>query len=198
MKEKMKNDFKDKEIVEKAKTNPDFFGEIFDKYYEPIFRYILHRTGNIEISKDITAETFYKALNKLYTYHPTKVPFSAWLYRIASNEINFFFRKKKYEPVSLDESMRENNLQIHSSVDIENEIIQAQEMVDNNKRYQTAKEILYKLPEKYQQVLVLRFFEDLKISEISKILGKSEGTVKSLIARGIKKTRRILNKMQLL
>ncbi|MCX8093446.1 MAG: sigma-70 family RNA polymerase sigma factor [Candidatus Goldbacteria bacterium] len=190
----MRNDEIDKQLVERAKSDPIYFAEIFDKYYNLILRYIIHRIGDIEVSKDIAAETFYKALNKISTYHPTTAPFSAWLYRIASNEINYFFRRKKYEPVSLDSSLKEINLQIPSSIDIENELIAAQEMIDNNKKYQMAKEMLYKLPEKYQEVLVLRFMEDLKIVEISRILGKSEGTVKSLISRGIDKLKKILNK----
>ncbi len=188
------NDKRDKELIEKAKSKPEFFGEIFDKYYDLILRYIVHRTGNIEVSKDIAAETFYKALNKINTYHPTSIPFSAWLYRIASNEVNYFFRKKKYEPVSLEASIKEINLQIPSSIDIENELIEAQEIIDNNKKYQLAKEILMKLPDKYREVLVLRYMEDLKITEISEILGKREGTIKSLISRGIDKLKKFLNK----
>jgi|DewCreStandDraft_4_1066084.scaffolds.fasta_scaffold02488_9 RNA polymerase sigma-70 factor (ECF subfamily) len=190
----MSNDSYDKEIIEKAKENNIFFGEIFDKYYNQILRYIVHRTGNIEVAKDIVAETFYKALNKLHTYHPTEAPFSSWLYKIASNEINCFFRKKKYEPVSLEEALKDINLQITSSVDIEKELIQAQEIIDNNKKYQLVKETLLKLPVNYQEVLVLRFIEDLKINEISRILGKNEGTVKSLISRGISKLKEILNR----
>lgn len=189
----MNNDNHDKQIIEKAKKNSEFFSEIFDKYYDLILRYIVHRIGNIEVSKDIAAETFYKALNKLYTYHPTEAPFSAWLYMIASNEINYFFRRKKYEPISLESLIKGNDLQIPSSVDIENELIQTQEIIDNNRKYQMAREMLSKLTVKYQEVLVLRFIEDLKITEISKILGKNEGTVKSLISRGIDKLKKILN-----
>jgi len=188
------NDKQDKKIIEKAKAKPEFFSEIFDKYYDLILRFIVHRTGNIEVSKDIAAETFYKALNKINTYHPTSAPFSAWLYKIASNEINYFFRRKRYEPVSLEASIKDINLQIPASVDVENELIEAQEVIDNNKKYQFAKEALMKLPDKYREVLVLRFMENLKIAEISEILGKSEGTVKSLISRGVDKLRKVFNK----
>ncbi|MBP7792416.1 MAG: RNA polymerase sigma factor [Candidatus Goldbacteria bacterium] len=190
----MNKDDYDKKVISMAKQDPQFFGEIFDKYYNLILRYVVHRTGNIEVSKDITAETFYKALNKLHTYQPTHVPFSAWLYRIATNEINYFFRRKKYEPLSLEESIKETNLQIPSSINVENELILAQEKIDDNKRYQMAKAALFKLPDKYQEALVLKFMEGLKITEISKILNKSEGTVKSLIFRGIDKLKKTLNK----
>jgi RNA polymerase sigma-70 factor (ECF subfamily) len=190
----MNNDDYDKKVIRRAKEDPQFFSEIFDKYYDLILKYVVHRTGNVEVSKDITAETFYKALNKLHTYQPTFAPFSAWLYRIATNEINYFFRRKKYEPISLEEAMKEINLQIPSSIDVEKELVQAQETIDNNKKYQMAKEALFKLPVKYQEVLVLKYIEGIKVTEISKILDKSEGTVKSLIFRGIDKLRKKLNK----
>jgi RNA polymerase sigma-70 factor (ECF subfamily) len=68
---------------------------------------------------------------------------------------------------------------------MENELILAQDEVDNNKKYMEVKEALKTLPDKYQEVLVLRFLEEKKISEIASILGKNEGTIKSLISRGV-------------
>jgi RNA polymerase sigma-70 factor (ECF subfamily) len=67
---------------------------------------------------------------------------------------------------------------------MEKELLEAQEKIDNSAAYIRAKEALKTLSEKYREVLTLRFLEDKKIMEICEILGKNEGTVKSLISRG--------------
>jgi RNA polymerase sigma-70 factor (ECF subfamily) len=183
---------KEYEIIERSRADPQAFGEIFDAYYPAIFRYAIHRTGNAEVAGDIAAETFFKALNKLHTYRRTAAPFSSWLYKIANNEANYFFRKKKYEPASYDASIEEGGfLEPAARVDVEREFLEAQELADKNRDFMEAKEAIFSMPEKYQEVIVLRFLEDRKIAEISEILGKSEGTIKSLLSRGIARLRKL-------
>jgi RNA polymerase sigma factor (sigma-70 family) len=185
---------KEQEIIERARINPEAFAEIFEAYYGAIFRYAAYRTGNAETAADITSETFFKALNKLGTFRFRGVPFSAWLYRIAGNEANLFFRRRKYEPVSFNSFDNENAVPHEpvSSADIESELAAAQEEIDGNKAYQQAKTALRTLPEKYQEVIILRYMQDKKISEIGLITGMNEGTVKSLISRGLKKIKKIM------
>ena len=93
----------EKKAVEEAKKNPAAFAVLFEKYYSAILRYALHRTGNAAVADDVTSETFFKALNKLSSFKWTGIPFSAWLYRIAGNEIIDFYRKHKRTPYSLDD-----------------------------------------------------------------------------------------------
>jgi RNA polymerase sigma-70 factor (ECF subfamily) len=182
----------EKKLVEESRNNPEVFGKIFEEYYPAIFRYCLHRTANTEVSNDITSETFYKALNKLGSFKWTGVPFSAWLYRIAGNEIIDYFRHRKYEPGSYDDAEREFNLPDRADhQNIEKELIESQEKVEAAEKFIRAKEAIYRLPVKYQEVLVLRFLEDRKILEICDILGKGEGTVKSLISRGLGRLKKI-------
>jgi RNA polymerase sigma-70 factor (ECF subfamily) len=184
---------KEQEIIEKARINPEAFAEIFEEYYSAIFRYAVYRTGNAETAADITSETFFKALNKLGTFRFKGVPFSAWLYRIAGNEANLFFRRRKHEPASYD--LFENGNTAYepvSGVDIESELAAAQEEIDGNKAYQQAKTALRTLSGKYQEVIILRYMQDKRISEISLITGMNEGTVKSLISRGLKKIKNII------
>jgi RNA polymerase sigma-70 factor (ECF subfamily) len=191
----------EQEIIERSRKDPKAFGAIFDKYYPAIFRYAMHRTGNPAVSADIAAETFFKALNKLYTYRVTAAPFSSWLYRIANNESSYYFRKKKYEPASYDAAREQGGFpEPASREDVEKEFMQAQQLADNNKDFIEIKEMIVKMPVKYQEVITLRFMEDKKISEIAEILGKSEGTVKSLLSRGLDRLRKqfSLGKTQLL
>ena len=151
----------------------------------------MHRTGNAAAAADIAAETFFKALNKLSTYRVTAAPFSSWLYRIANNESSYYFRKKKYEPASYDAAREDGGFpEPASREDVEKEFMEAQQAADNNRDYREIRAMIEKMPLKYQEVITLRFMEDRKITEIAEILGKSEGTVKSLISRGLARLRK--------
>lgn len=178
-------------IIEKSRKDPKEFGPIFDRYYPAIFRYAMHRTGNAAVAADVAAETFFKALNKLHTYRVTAAPFSSWLYRIANNESSYYFRKRKYEPASYDAAREEGGFpEPASREDVEKEFMQAQQLADNNRDFCELKGMICRMPVKYQEVITLRFMEDKKISEIAEILGKSEGTVKSLLSRGLDRLRK--------
>jgi len=181
----------EKQLVEKSRKDPEAFAELFEEYYPKILRYNLHRTANAEAARDITSEVFFKALKNLWQFRWKGVPFSSWLYKIASNEVNQYFRNRKYEPVSLEQAIEENKMpELASQNDLEKEIAAAQAELDKNRDYASIKGALLALPEKYQEVLALRFLEQKKIAEICEILGKKEGTVKSLLSRGVEMLRK--------
>jgi len=176
----------EKQLVEKSRKDPEAFAELFEEYYPKILRYNLHRTANAEAARDITSEVFFKALKNLWQFRWIGASFSSWLYKIASNEVNQYFRSRKYEPVSLEQAIEENKMpELASQNDLEKEIAAAQAELDKNRDYAAIKGTLLALPEKYQEVLALRFLEQKKITEICEILGKKEGTIKSLLSRGI-------------
>lgn len=178
----------EKELVERAKKDKEAFGEIYDHYYSPIFNYSLKRTANVKVAQDVTSEVFFKALKNLWKFHWQSVSLSSWLYRIASNEINDYFRKnKKY--VSLEMMLESGDFDPAGSFDVHQECIDAQDKLEKHKDFLKAQKIISCLPDKYQEVLVLKYFEKMKIREISEIMGMSEGTVKSLLHRGLKKVR---------
>ena len=85
--------------VEAAKSDPARFSVLYEKYYKVIFIFIFRRTGEEELAADITSNTFLKAMLALPKYEYKGVPFSAFLFRIALNEINMYFRKSKKERV---------------------------------------------------------------------------------------------------
>jgi RNA polymerase sigma-70 factor (ECF subfamily) len=180
----------EKELVRQAQKAPDAFAELYDMYYPKIFGYVLRRSANLEAAKDITSETFLKALNKLWQFRWRNVSFSSWLYKIATNEVNQYFRKVEYKKsVSLEE-LQEQGFELISPHDPESELIEAQEKL---KQYQDFLEIqvkIVRLPAKYQEVIALRFFEQKQIKEISEILGKKEGTIKSLLHRAVEQLRK--------
>lgn len=182
-------EIEERTLVELAKTNPAAFGTLYDKHYSKIFNYIMRRVGDIAIAEDITAATFIKALDRLSTFKWQGVPFSSWLYRIASNEIANYFRDRHTTYASLDQMLAEEGFEPVSDLDIEASIIEAEEEVARHQQYMLVQKLLLTLPAKYQEALALRYFEKKSIEEISIIMGKRPGTIKSILSRGVARLR---------
>src|SRR4051812_22341421 len=94
--EELKNELLE---IEAAKADPDKFGLLYDRYFKNIFVFVFRRTDNEELSADLTQHVFMKAMMNIKKYEFKGVPFSAWLFRIASNEVNMYFRKTNKERV---------------------------------------------------------------------------------------------------
>src|ERR1035437_4633455 len=82
-------------IIESAKITPGNFAPLYEKYYEPIFRFIHKRIDDKDNAFDITSQVFLKAMSNLNKYEYRGVPFSSWLYRIANNEMLTFIKKNE-------------------------------------------------------------------------------------------------------
>jgi RNA polymerase sigma-70 factor (ECF subfamily) len=178
----------ERKIIKKAKQDPQVFGLLYDKYYQPIFGYVLRRTADVELAQDVTSQTFFKALKKLWQFRWQGVPFSSWLYRIASNEIANHFRKNNHYSVSL-EKLAQKGFELSALSNPEQELIEAQKELQKHQEFLKIQEKIILLSPKYQEVIALRFFEKKKIKEIAQILDKKEGTVKSLLHRGLNRLR---------
>jgi RNA polymerase sigma-70 factor (ECF subfamily) len=185
----------EKNLVEKAKKDPAAFERLYDEYYSKIFGYVLRRTGDPDASRDVVSTVFVKALRNITRFQwrdflpgLSKPLFGAWLYRVASHEIANFFRGKK-PSVALDQI---ENSELLSTENILQDIIQAQAVLQDHADFLLIQKKISQLDARYQEVLTLRFFEKKQVGEISKILGKSEGTVKSLLHRGLQRLKKEL------
>jgi len=179
----------EKKLVRQAQKSPDAFAKLYDEYHPRIFGYILRRTANLEIAQDITSETFLKALGKLWQFRWRNVSFSSWLYKIATNEINQYFRRAEYRKSTSLEQLQEQGFELLSPHDPESELIEAQLELKQHQDFLEIQAKIVQLPAKYQEVITLRFFERRQLREIAEILGKKEGTIKSLLHRAIEKLR---------
>lgn len=177
----------EKKLVKRAKKEPEAFGLLFDAHYQKIFGYVLRRTADIDSAKDVVSETFLKALKNLWQFKWQGVSFSSWLYRIAANEtVNYYRHKKPTISLSAISSPVDKS-------DLLEEITRAQEKLKEHQDFLKLQKEIMLLPLKYQEVLTLRFFEQKQLKEIAEILGKKEGTIKSLLHRGLAKLRVKLN-----
>ncbi len=175
------------DLVEAARKDPEAFGVLFDAYHSKILAYLIHRTGEVALAQDLASETFFKALGKLWQFRFRSIPFSAWLYRIATNELRMFYRGKK--SFSLEGLMESSGFDVRDASDLVEELKEADAALERQKDFLKVREQMHTLPLIYQEVITLRFFEEKSLKEISEILGKKEGTVKSLLSRGLEKLR---------
>ncbi len=81
--------------IRRSQTDPEAFKPLYEKYFKKIFLFVLRRVNEKEIARDITQQIFLKALNSIRKFQLRGLPFSAWLFRIAINECNDYFRKTK-------------------------------------------------------------------------------------------------------
>ena len=181
------------ELLKKIKDNPAAFSEVFKLYYKPVFGYILRRTGNFDDTTDIAANTFTKAFTHIKNFSYKGISIKVWLYRIATNEVNQFFRHKQKKSLLFDKVDFENKELFRNYLHQDKEEMEAE--LQKHHQFLTVLKALKTLPNKYQEVIALRYFEGKNNKEIVEILNINEGTLKSLLSRGLQKLREKCNQI---
>ena len=167
-------------LIKAAKLNVDAFGPLYDKYYKPIFLFIFRRTEDEDLTADLTQHVFIAAMINIKRYEFKGVPLSAWLYRIALNEISMYFRKtKKERTISIEQN------------DIKN-IFEEVEENENEEKINKLTAVLSKLKSDEMQLVELRFFEQRAFAEIGVMLGISENNAKVKMYRLLEKLKKLL------
>lgn len=167
-------EYNEEEILARASQGDrDAFGQLYERYVERIFNYVYYRTGNTHDAEDLTARVFQRAMNHIKNYTDRGVPFSAWLYRIAHNLVaNWHRDRSRKQEIPLDDMPILPSRGDHP----EKNLVRSQEQ-DSLLR------MIRKLPGERQNLLILKFVENMSNAEIGEIMGRSEGAVKSLYHR---------------
>ncbi|MCX6057634.1 MAG: sigma-70 family RNA polymerase sigma factor [Chloroflexi bacterium] len=167
-------EFNEEEILSLASQGDrDAFGQLYERYVERIFNYVYYRTGNTHDAEDLTARVFQRAMNHIQKYTDRGVPFSAWLYRIAHNLVaNWHRDRSRKQEIPLDDLPILPTKGDHP----EKNLVRSQDQ-------DALLRMIRKLPGERQNLLILKFVEDMSNAEIGAILGRSEGAVKSLYHR---------------
>ncbi len=181
------------ELLNKIKDNPAEFSEVFKIYYKPIFSYIFRRTGNFDDTADIAADTFFKAFTHIRNFTYKGISIKIWLYRIATNEVNQFSRYKQKRSSFFEKVDLENRELFSNYLHQDKEELEAE--LQRHHQFLTVLKALKTLPNKYQEVIALRYFEGKGNKEIVEILNINEGTLKSLLSRGLQKLREKCNQI---
>src|SRR5439155_1554141 len=74
-------------LVEAAQRDPARFGDLYDRHFERVYAFVVHRVSDRDVAEDVTADVFHRALAGLGAYEWRGAPFAAWLLRIAANAI---------------------------------------------------------------------------------------------------------------
>ena len=177
----------EEQLLKDIENDSQKFGEVYEAFHNKIFGYVYRRTTDYEAASDITAETFLKAYVNISKFKWNNISLLYWLYKIATNELNKYFNSHKYRPHSLSRIQEEYGIDITDHSNAETESIKLQNELEKHQEFMRINDSIRMLDIKYQEVISLRFFEHKSIKEIAIILTKKEGTVKSLLSRGIEK-----------
>lgn len=172
----------ERELVEKAKKDKKYFEKLYEMYFDKIYSYIYYRTFNHPLTEDLTSETFMKVLRSLDRFEwKENGSFSAWIFRIAKNVVNDYYRSKKefvdIEKISDSSWLRNPEEELLDKV--EKDII---------------KSALSKLTKDQQEVVILRYSANMKFHEIAKVKNKSDVAVRALFFRAIHSLKEMLLK----
>lgn len=156
------------------------FGEIYDEMVKPVYRYIYYRVAE-SIAEDLTEETFFKVWQNLNQYKKGKFPFSSWVFRIAHNLVIDYYRKNHVTDElneSLPDTKEGNDPERQADVKLTNIRL---------------RRVIHHLPDNYQQVIVLKYINELDNREIAATIDKSEAAVRTIQFRALEKLRELLS-----
>lgn len=175
---KNKHPLNESEQIALAQKDQQHFGVLYETYFETIFRFVFKRLGGDEaVAGDLTQQTFLKAMINLHRYEDRGFPFSAWLFRIAQNEVNLYFRKEK--------QARDVEVSDHQLNAIFEEVIQSNSMSQADQEQLI--QLINALEPDQMDLIELRFFQEMSFREIASIYDISEANAKMKIYRLLEK-----------
>lgn len=162
-------------ILRAQEGDTDAFGKIYDHFLTPVYRYVSFRFP-AELTEDLVADIFVKSWEKLHTYRARSgIPFGAWLFRIARHTLIDAYRSQRgFEEISDDlvDENRDNDPTTRTEASLS--IVRVRRAMDQ-------------LPKDYRDVLLMHYVAGLGHSEVAKALSMTEGYVRILKFRGLKK-----------
>ena len=164
-------------LVDRARQgDAEAFGSLYDRFQPEILRYLAHRIGDPDTAEDLAQQVFLKAWQAVPRYESRGVPFKAWLYRMAHNQMVDYFRTRRpttdLEGVDPPQESEAEGIVIAAETSA---VLDA---------------ALARLSEDHRQVLVLRFLMEKSAREIGEIMGRKEVTVRGLQMRALQALRR--------
>jgi len=169
------------DLVRRAQQrDPSALTWLYQVYYPKVYNYAHFQLGQTHLAEDVASDVMVKLLESLKTYRFRGVPFTAWVFRIARNHIiDLRRRRRRRGEVDFQEDMAASR---------EDPAARAEWILERH-QIQTA---LLHLTEEQRQVIILKFIEDFDNASVAKVLGRSEGAIKSLQHRALASLKRIL------
>ena len=165
--------------IRAAQADPGAFTPLYRAYHAVIFRFIHKRTNHRELAADLTQQAFLKALLALPKYEPRGLPFRAWLYRIALNEMRMYWRKRK--ELVMDLSWAEVR-ELRGEVGVP----------ETDEDLQRLARALSRLPQEKARLIELRYIDGMSFLEVAQVLGIAEDAAKMRVHRVLATLRQYL------
>lgn len=158
-------------------------GQVYDDYYDRIYRYIYCYLGRADAAEDVAANVFTRLLIAVRNGNSPRSNLGAWLYRVAHNLVVDTFRRKPVEDLEVAEWLDSGEPDLTHTV-------------EQNLQLERVRTALQQLTATQQQVIVCKFLEGMDSREVAQILGKSEGAVDALQHRALLALRKALSQSE--
>ena len=162
----------DDDLIVQARTSYNAFALLYRRHYDAVFKYSVHRLFDRHLAEDITSQVFLKVVEKFHSFKGSERQFHYWLYKIATNCIHEHLRKLARQKKALSIFQEQSKITNNNSV-------------NNAVKLTILKQTILTLKPRYQTIIALRFFENLKLTEIAEVLGSNPGTIRSQLARAL-------------
>jgi RNA polymerase sigma factor (sigma-70 family) len=157
------------------------FGELMERYREPVYFMLLKMVNNKDDAEDLTVEAFSKAFRRLHQYTP-QFAFSTWLFKIATNNAIDFIRKKRIRAISIDQGFQTEDGET-IEISVKDAVLDPAEAMQKEERIRKMREIVDKLKPRYRKLVEMRYFDEMAYEEIAEELKLPLGTVKAQLFR---------------
>lgn len=166
----------ERDLIAQISKDAEAFRRLYRHYFPRVFAYVAYRVGRKQDAEDVTSDIFMRVVKGIAQFeYRGEGSFAAWLFRIAYNEIQQFYRnEQRNNIIALDELP-----EIHSSDYLPDELLMQKE------RFLRLHEMLKTLSPRRQEIISLRFFAELRNQEIAAVLQLDERSVASHLSRGL-------------
>ena len=171
-------------LIRQACSDPDAFARLYLLHYNDVFHYCICRLFDRHCAEDVTSTVFFKVMHNLSSFEGNVTNFRNWLLRIATNAVNDHLRGSRRRVEVIQKIVKNTRAESDYVIPSDDKLLE---------RKFRLKQALLSLKPKYQTVITLRFFENMKLTEIAACLGKNPSTVSSLLSRATAKLRKNLN-----
>jgi len=172
------------DLIRRARKEPQAFAQLYLLYYDQVFHYCVRRLFDRHAAEDVTSTVFFKVMRKLNSFDGQAMHFRSWLLRVATNAVNDYLRDARRKADGMRSAARDARIESTFLVPADDDLARRKALL---------KQSLLELKPKDQTVITLRFFENMKVTEIAACLGEKPSTISTGLARAVAKLRRKLS-----
>ena len=172
------------DLIKQACSDPDAFAQLYLLHYNDVFHYCIRRLFDRHCAEDVTSTVFFKVMHNLSSFDGKVTGFRNWLLRIATNAVNDHLRNSRRRADIIRKIVKNTRAESDCVIPSDDKLLEKKVLL---------KQALLSLKPKYQTVITLRFFENMKLTEIAACLGENPSTVRSCLSRATAKLRKNLN-----